>query len=103
MNQRFEAILLSSTLKELHGLAKSTASKISKQAELSIQLSEKCRLVSVEKSETETYDDVIVRVATEWKCVVATNDKALRKRLHAVGVPVIFLRQKHRLVLKGSV
>ncbi len=103
LNQRFEAILLSSTLKELQGLAKSTSSKVSKQAELGIRMSEKCRLFSVEKRETETYDDVIVRVATEWKCVVATNDKALRKRLQAAGVPVILLRQKHRLVLEGSV
>ena len=103
LNQRFEPILLSSTQKDLQGLAESDSQKERKQAQLALRLAEKCRTVPAEKGSQETYDDVIVRVAAEWKSPVATNDRALRRRLRNVGVPVVFLRQKHRLAVEGSV
>ena len=103
LNQRFDAILLSSTQKELQGLAESNSPKTQKQAVLALRLAEKCRLISVKKGLRETYDDVIVRVAAEWKSPVATNDSELKRKLRKNGVPVIFLRQKHRLAMDGSV
>jgi rRNA-processing protein FCF1 len=103
LNRRFEAVLLSSTQKELQGLAESTSPKQRKQAQLALKLAEKCNVVSVEKGLMDTYDDVIVRVAAEWKSPVATNDRELRKRLRKVGVPVVFLRQKRRLEMEGAV
>jgi rRNA-processing protein FCF1 len=103
LNQRFELIILSSTQKELEGLAESDSPKRRKQALLALKLAEKCHLVPVEKDSKETYDDVIVRVAAKWKSPVATNDRQLRKRLKNLGVPVIFLRQKQRLMLEGAV
>ena len=103
LNRRFEPVLLSSTQKELQGLAESTSPKQRKQAQLALRLAEKCRLVAAEKGLEETYDDVIVRVAAEWKSPVATNDRELRKRLRQVGVPVVFLRQKKRLEMEGAV
>ena len=56
----------------------------------------------VEKNLKETNDDVIVRVATKWRCPVATNDRELRKRLRSIGIPVIFLRQRSRLDVEGA-
>jgi rRNA-processing protein FCF1 len=103
LNRRFEPILLSSTQKELEGLAESSSIKIRKQALLALRLSEKCSFVSVEKTVNETYDDVIVRVASEWRVPVGTNDRELHKRLRKIGVPVIFLRQKSRLEMDGAV
>ena len=103
LNQRFEPILLSSTQKELQGLAKSNSPKKGKQALLALKLAEKCRVIPVEKRSGETYDDVIVRVAAEWRSPVATNDRELRRRLRNLRLPVIFLRQKQRLMLEGAV
>ena len=103
LNQRFDPILLSSTQKELQKLAKEGSPKTRQQASLALKLADKCRLVRVEKDLKETYDDVIVRLAAEWKCPVATNDRELRKRLRNLGVPVIFLRQRRRLELEGAV
>ena len=102
LNRRYEPILLSSTKKELEGLAQSS-NKIGKQAMLGIKVSERCSFVDVEKNIDETYDDVILRVASEWKVPVGTNDKELHKRLRKVGVPVIFLRQKRRFEMEGAV
>jgi rRNA-processing protein FCF1 len=103
LNQRFEPVLLSSTQDELQGLAKSSSTQTQKQALLALKLAEKCSFVPVEKYSEETYDDVIIRVATNWKAPVGTNDRELRKRLRQKGVAVIFLRQKHRLALDGTV
>jgi len=103
LNQRFDPILLSSTMQELQGLAESSSPKIRKQALLALRFAEKCRFVNVEKSLSESYDDVIVRVAAAWKSPVGTNDRELRRRLRKSGGPVIFLRQKRRLDLEGAV
>lgn len=103
LSQRFEPVLLSPTYRELLKIAEKGSPKTRKQASLALKLAEKCRLIHVEKSLEETHDDMIVRVATEWKCPVATNDRELRKRLRNRGVPVIFLRQRRRLELDGTV
>jgi rRNA-processing protein FCF1 len=103
LNQSFKLILLSSTLMELQGLAESDSPKERKQAQLALKLAEKCLVVPVEKGLGETYDDVIVRVAAEWKSPVATNDRELRRRMRTLGLPVIFLREKRRLMLEGAV
>lgn len=103
LNQRFEPVLLSSTLKELQGLAESSSPQTQKRALLALRMAEKCSFVPVEKFSGESYDDVIVRVSTDWKVPVGTNDKELKKRLRQKGIAVIFLRQKHRLVIEGTV
>ena len=103
LNRRFVSIVLSSTVKELKGLTESKSLKTQKQAENALKLVEKCEFVSVKKNCNETFDDVIVRISTEWKCAVATNDRILRKRLRQKAVPVVYMRQKKRLELEGSV
>lgn len=101
--QNLEPALLSPTYQELQKLAKSSSVKLSKQARLGLKLAEKCQIVEVERKGNEPNDDLILRMAREWKCPVATNDKELRKRLRSVSVPVVFLRQKSRLEVEGNV
>ena len=103
LNQRLDPILLAPTQKELQKLAEEGSPKTRQQASLALKLAEKCRVVHVEKGLKEPHDDIIVRVAAKWKCPVATNDRELRKRLRNLRVPVIFLRQRHRLELEGAV
>jgi hypothetical protein len=102
LNQRFEPILLSVTQQELLTMAEKGSPKTRKQALLALKLAQKCRVVQVKKRREEMHDDVIVRVAQKWKSPVATNDQMLRKRLRKKGVPVIFLREKARLELEGT-
>jgi len=102
LNQRLDLVILSPTQVELQEKAKRGSPKTRKRTSLALELAEKCHLVTVEQDFGETPDDVIVRVAAEWKCPVATNDKALRKRLRDISVPVIYLRQKSRLEMEGE-
>jgi len=103
LNQRYEPVLLSSTQHELQKMAEKGPPKLRKEATMALKLAEKCRVIDVQKAEEETNDDIILRVATQWKCPVATNDRALRQRLRDISVPVIYLRQKSRLELEGSI
>lgn len=102
LNQRFEPVLLSSTHQELQTMAEKGSPKRRKQASLALELAEKCCIVNIEKEIGETNDDVILRIAIQWKSPVATNDRELRRRLRAQNVPVIFLRGKSRLELEGA-
>jgi len=103
LNQRYEPILLSTTYKELLRMAEKGSPKLRRQAAMALKLAEKCRVVDVEKGKAETTDDVILRAANRWRCPVATNDRALKLRLRDISIPVIYLRQKSRLELEGSI
>ena len=103
LGQRFDPIILSPTYDELVKIAEGGSPKTRQQASLALMLAEKCRIVPVEKGFKETNDDVIVRVAAEWKCPVATNDRALRRKLRDINVAVIYVRQKSRLEIEGSI
>ena len=102
VNQRFEPVLLSSTFQELRSMAEKGSPSRRKQASLALKLAKKCRLVNIEKGAGETNDDVILRIATQWKSPVATNDRELRRKLRNRDIPVIFLRGKSRLEFEGS-
>jgi rRNA-processing protein FCF1 len=102
LNQNYKSIVLSTTTDELESLMKKDSPKLRKQAEMALKLAEKCDLINVERKHGETNDDVIVRVAKQMKCLVATNDSDLRERLRNISIPVVYVRQKSRLELEGS-
>jgi rRNA-processing protein FCF1 len=103
LNQRFDPIVLSPTYEELRRIAERGSPETRRQASLALKLAEKCQLVNIEQSPGEQTDDVIVRVAKDWKCPVATNDAELRKKLRMAQVPTIFLRKKAYLDLEGFI
>jgi rRNA-processing protein FCF1 len=102
LNQNYESIVLSTTMDELRSLTKKGSPKLRKQAEMALELAEKCRPINVDRKRDETNDDVIIRVAKQMKCLVATNDSELKKRLRNISIPVVYVRQKSRLELEGS-
>lgn len=102
LKRQYEPIILSPTYEELLKMAEKGSPKMRQQVSVALKFIEKCRVVDVERKVNETHDDVVVRVASEWKCPVATNDSELRKRLRHINVPVIYLRQKSRLEIEGG-
>jgi len=102
LNRNIEFILLSPVKQELELLSQKNANKKSRYAKFALQLSEKCKTVSI-KDFGEPVDDLILRVAKEWNTLVFTNDRTLKKRLRDISVPVIYLRQKSRLDVDGSI
>jgi rRNA-processing protein FCF1 len=104
VGRRTEKIVLTPVYQELERLSKEGKSKVRRQAETVIEHVETADFTSVdiELKSSETVDDLIVRVASLWKCFVATNDRVLRKRLTQSGVPVVYLRQRNRLEVNGN-
>ena len=102
LNQNHKSIVLSTTIDELRSLMTKGSPKLRKQAEMALKLAEKCDLIKVDRKRNETNDDVIIRVAKQMKCLVATNDSELKKRLRNISIPVVYVRQKTRLELEGS-
>lgn len=102
LSQKYEPIILSTSLEELRKIAQKGAPKLRKQAAMALKLAEKCRVFDVKKSRDETNDDVVMRIAVQWRSPVATNDRELRRRLREQNLPVIFLRGKNRLELEGA-
>ncbi len=103
LNRKFEVILLSPVKRELETLAAEGSPLLRKNASYALRLAEKCRYVKVAAPASALADDVIVRVAEEWKVPVFTNDRQLRKRLRDIRVPVIYVRQKSRLEIDGMI
>lgn len=91
-------LVLEDTVKELEAISKGTSIKKSKQAKLALYFVMKLQRI------TSTYegsvDDRILKCAMENRFFVATMDKELRKRLRAMGLSVITLRQ-NRLMMNG--
>lgn len=102
LNRKIDFVVLSPTYNELEKIAEQGSPKNRRNALLALKFAEKCRIVHVEKSFVETHDDFVVRVAVNWKCPVATNDRLLRQRLRNKNVPVIYLINKSRLQIKGE-
>jgi rRNA-processing protein FCF1 len=103
LERNFELILLSPVKRELEVLAKKSSPKMRKNAVYALQLAAKCRYVEVDAPASALTDDVIVKIAGEWKAVVFTNDRQLKQRLRDISVPVIYVRQKSRLEIDGMI
>jgi len=100
---RVKPILPSPVYEEVRSLALGGSSKISRQATLALKLAERCEVLETDRRPEETVDDYILRVARSLGCVVATADGELRKRLRAINIPVIYLRNKSYLAVDGGV
>ena len=98
-----EPMVLSTTIEELKRMAEKSSAKKHMQFSAALKLAEKCEILKVKRRTSESYDDVILRVASELRIPVATNDAELRKRLRKMGLATIYLRQKARLVVEGNI
>jgi rRNA-processing protein FCF1 len=103
LERNLELILLSPIKRELEALAKKGSPKMRKNASYALNIAEKCRYVEVNAPASMLTDDVIVKIAEEWKTPVFTNDRQLKKRLRDISVPVIYVRQKSRLEIDGMI
>jgi len=71
------------------------------EASLALQLASRCRVVDVRLNENENVDDAIVKASQKLGAVVATTDIELKKRLRAINIPVVYLREKSKLEVEG--
>ncbi|MEW6222875.1 MAG: PIN domain-containing protein [Candidatus Hadarchaeota archaeon] len=95
----YEIVVPQPVALELERISKEGAPKERATASIGLQLAKDGKVIEIGK----IADEAIVELASRGNAVVATTDMALRKRLRAKGVPVIYLRQKSHLALDGEV
>ncbi len=97
---RVKFIVLEPVRKELERLARSN-SELGRKASFALRFLDRCEEIMVRLGQSETVDEVIVRLAEGSKVIVATTDMALKKKLRDINVPVIYVRGRSRLELDG--
>jgi len=102
-NANLDPILLSPVKEELERLAEHGSPRMRKYAAQALKLAEKCAVVDVEAHPNVSVDDLILETAKEWRTAVFTNDRALRKRLRDINVPVVYVREKSHLEIEGRI
>lgn len=102
VNRKIEPVLLTPVYQELQKLAINEKTN-RRMSEMALKYAEKLELSNAQTRAGETVDDTILRIAVEWKCPVATNDRKLRKRLRDMNVTVIYLRGRSHLAIEGII
>ena len=103
LNRKIKGIILSPIYEEIQNLSRRETKKERKNALMALQMIKDFEIVSVERHQNETVDDLILRLAKKWNTPVATNDRDLGKKLRKAGIAVIYLRQKSRLEVEGMI
>ena len=89
---------------ELRSLARTTNTKRGRHAVRAVHLVDsQFAILDVELRPEETVDDLLVRTAQRTGYPVATNDRALRRRLRDLNITTVYLRQHNRLDVSGVV
>ena len=101
VNRKIEVILLSPVYEELKKLSQKKG-VAGKKAKMALKYANQYKLEYYNTDPNETVDDFLIRIAQELKGLVATNDKILKTRLRERDIPVIYLRRKAHLEIKGK-
>ena len=101
--QKHEIVLLSTCLREFDFLVKKHP-KMIKHQKFARKLSETIKLVEFNPEHIKNTDMRIIEYAkmNAPNCIVATNDKPLKKRLISENIPVIYVKSRDHLGLIGS-
>lgn len=103
LNRNIELILISPIKQELELLVTKDSKKNNRNAALALSLALKCKYIKLDVPKDVLVDDIIVEKASNWKAVVFTNDRMLKKRLRNISVPVVYVRQKSFLEIDGMI
>ena len=104
LEQRVDFVILDSVLEEINKLTETAKGSDKRAFRVALELAENCRKVEVQDLLSEmTVDDQLIEYTAQAGGVLATNDKELRTRARAQGLPVLLLRGKKRLALEGEV
>ena len=104
LERSVEFILLESVIDEIRAKLERAGKTESRMFKVALDLTERCRVVEIDQSMKDfLVDDQLLEYAVSVRGVLATNDRELRERAAERGVPVLMLRGRKHLELKGSI
>lgn len=99
-----EFIILESVVNEINAKLERAGKTESRMFKVALDLVERCKIVEVDHSMKESMvDDQLLEYAASVGGVLATNDRELRDRASERGIPILMLRGKKHLELKGAI
>ncbi|MEM3382688.1 MAG: hypothetical protein QXL52_01675 [Nitrososphaerales archaeon] len=93
---KVELLILEDTIKELKAISMRKSVKKAKQAKLALEFAMKLKIIKYDRE--GLVDDKILNYAVENNLIVATMDKDLRKRLKAMNLSTITLKENRLLI-----
>lgn len=104
LERNIEFIVLESVLSEIKVKLERANKTESRKFRIALDLVERCRVVELDHSMKDTaVDDQLLEYTMSVGGVLATNDRNLRDRASERGIPVLMLRGKKHLELKGTI
>ncbi len=104
LERSVEFVVVSPVVKELQKKLENASTTERFKFRVALDLVERCSLVDIEEGFSSTsVDDQILEFAESCNGVIATNDKELRERALQRSIPVLHMRGKKRLELRGTV
>ena len=104
LERNIEFIVLESVLSEIKAKFERAKKTESRKFKIALDLVERCRVVELDHSlKDTTVDDQLLEYTVSVSGVLATNDRDLRDKASKRGIPVLMLRGKKHLELKGTI
>ena len=98
-NFNYKVYILDKIIDELKNIIEKQKGKHKEAAKVALQLLKIKSVEVIKSSPMKHTDDAIVDYAGKEDCIVATQDKDLKRRLINQNISVIILRQKKRLAI----
>ena len=99
---KYEIIVLDKTLQELENIVKNQKGKDKEAAKFALKLVENKKPAMIKTNNDKKTDDIILDYAIKEGCLVATQDKDLKRRLINQNIEVIVLRKKKFLAIANE-
>jgi rRNA-processing protein FCF1 len=97
MDKPYELCIVDSTLDELEKIQKTASGRDKRAAALALQLITKKGIKALKTEKNLNTDKLIVELSKSLDCLVATQDRALKRILKQKNTKLIVLRQKRFL------
>ena len=104
LERSVEFIVLESVVNEIKAKLEGAKKTESRMFKVALDLVERCKIVEPNQSMKDSMvDDQLLEYTVSVGGVLATNDRELRERAAEKGIPVLMLRGKKHLELKGTI
>jgi rRNA-processing protein FCF1 len=104
LERGIEFVILESVVNEIKAKLERAGKTESRMFKVALDLTDRCRIIEINQAMKDSMvDDQLLEYAESVGGVLATNDRELRDRAYERGIPVLMLRGKNHLELKGAV
>ena len=96
-------VILTSVISEIETLAEKSSKTEKRWFRIAMDFVERCQIIDYQPSKSGlTVDEQLLEYLSETGYILATNDRKLKYSARKMGISVLMLRGKKRLMLEGS-